>query len=920
MKKLSFLLIGLFLVSFFFLSLSVYAQQESKEITIPEDNAVVVRTEGNVKVLKKGEDTWQPAEKDMKLSEGDKVKTGWFNAYCELAFEYDKKTHKTNIVRVSNGTIITLNKVKSTQTEIGLDKGELFCLVEKLKKGSTFQVRTPTAICGCRGTGFQIKYNPKTLILVYEHAVYVVLLDENGNPTGKEFIVQEGYKKIVELLEAGPTQELSDRERQRWNSWRKDLGELLGAYTTEGEGLTADAYTPPEGSSDTGGLGDDVGDLGDNASGSQNDANNDKQNEQNIQGNEARNRGTDSDGDGVLDSNDKYPNDPNRASGNDIDGDGIDDEFDSNDNDGPLGDADGDGVNNQDDKFPNDPNESSDNDNDGIGDNADTDDDNDGMPDKWENNNGLNPLVNDADEDPDGDNLTNKDEYDYNTNPQNPDTDDDGLYDGNEVLGITPYNYQTNPALADTDDDGALDGPGTDRFPLDTYEQADSDDDVGQYWNKLGYGAAEDNLFMPADENNPLYPGDNEDAFKDDNTIDGDGVYTDEFGNDYYGWYVDTDDDDGERDTVIRGYGSRYEIRNEILNMIEEEAIREDIRDHTEDIYLRDMDARLTQVTDAQMHKVMTDVHGNRVRIEQYVLRPTETSIQMLNINLRTGDTPLKGLTTLKWTMNFNRHLEINEIPNLPWEDYLTVRGSSSFWISSNDISYQTDANPIFPLQNEIELKHFTDNIYENITFSNSRLGSAPNYYQNVTNYQLDINGDTKFNNLADFKTNTISNPGNPANFTAATQYGDIVDGFWQPLGPFMRKKTQTRERQEALKGQFHVIDNSGMPTLETVSISSLMDMLRVGYFDLGNGSNLESIFKWVELDGDFQEREIWQVFDIDTSTWRTITTTPWQDVEGSEVTETLLFSSPIDLIIVPVSDINWQTDKVPGWETGWDE
>ena len=48
------------------------------------------------------------------------------------------------------------------------------------------------------------------------------------------------------------------------------------------------------------------------------------------------------------------------------------------------------------DAFPNDPNEWEDNDGDGIGNNADTDDDNDGMPDNWESQYGLNPLLNDA--------------------------------------------------------------------------------------------------------------------------------------------------------------------------------------------------------------------------------------------------------------------------------------------------------------------------------------------------------------------------------------------------------------------------------------------------------------------------------------------------------------------------------------------
>jgi hypothetical protein len=67
----------------------------------------------------------------------------------------------------------------------------------------------------------------------------------------------------------------------------------------------------------------------------------------------------DSDGDGVDDSNDKFPEDPKRASGTDYDGDGTDDEFD--------GDRDGDGVDNPSDEFPDDPNRTTNNtDSDGV--------------------------------------------------------------------------------------------------------------------------------------------------------------------------------------------------------------------------------------------------------------------------------------------------------------------------------------------------------------------------------------------------------------------------------------------------------------------------------------------------------------------------------------------------------------------------
>ncbi len=59
-------------------------------------------------------------------------------------------------------------------------------------------------------------------------------------------------------------------------------------------------------------------------------------------------------------------------------------------------DRDGDGTLDFQDDFPDDPGEWLDSDSDGIGNNVDLDDDNDGMPDQWEMQYGLNPLVDDA--------------------------------------------------------------------------------------------------------------------------------------------------------------------------------------------------------------------------------------------------------------------------------------------------------------------------------------------------------------------------------------------------------------------------------------------------------------------------------------------------------------------------------------------
>ena len=84
---------------------------------------------------------------------------------------------------------------------------------------------------------------------------------------------------------------------------------------------------------------------------------------------------TDSDGDGVCDPDDNCPQIANPLQ-EDLDSDDIGDVCDD--------DRDGDGVLNENDAFPDDPAETTDTDDDGIGNNADPDDDNDGVPDEYD--------------------------------------------------------------------------------------------------------------------------------------------------------------------------------------------------------------------------------------------------------------------------------------------------------------------------------------------------------------------------------------------------------------------------------------------------------------------------------------------------------------------------------------------------------
>ena len=81
------------------------------------------------------------------------------------------------------------------------------------------------------------------------------------------------------------------------------------------------------------------------------------------------------------------------------------------------------------------------------------DSDSDLMPDGWEVQYNLNPLVNDSYADADSDLLVNLDEFLYGCNATNVDTDSDELEDGPEV-----HTYQSDPLDPDSDDDTLLDG------------------------------------------------------------------------------------------------------------------------------------------------------------------------------------------------------------------------------------------------------------------------------------------------------------------------------------------------------------------------------------------------------------------------------------------------------------------------------
>lgn len=174
---------------------------------------------------------------------------------------------------------------------------------------------------------------------------------------------------------------------------------------------------------------------------------------------------TDRDHDGVLDSEDAFPDDATEWQ--DTDGDGVGDNREAALGTNPnLADTDGDGLSDaQELQLGTDP--------------KSVDSDSDGMPDGWEVANSLNPLdSSDAALDADNDGLSNVDEYQNGTLPHDADSDHDGMQDGWELrFGLNPndaadasldpdgdgltnlqeFQHVTSPINTDTDGDGMTD-------------------------------------------------------------------------------------------------------------------------------------------------------------------------------------------------------------------------------------------------------------------------------------------------------------------------------------------------------------------------------------------------------------------------------------------------------------------------------
>ena len=121
-------------------------------------------------------------------------------------------------------------------------------------------------------------------------------------------------------------------------------------------------------------------------------------------------------------------------------------------------------------------------------------------------------------------------------------------------------------------------------------------------------------------------------------------------------------------------------VNREILAM-HRERLKGDLREQVDRALaygdIRSRDDWLTQKADAQAGRVLKDRSGNWVRVQQYVLRPDEQTVQVLNVCLREGG-ELKGISTIDWQTRFTESVNGRDLKTLPWSSWLDTKESGN--------------------------------------------------------------------------------------------------------------------------------------------------------------------------------------------------------------------------------------------------
>lgn len=277
---------------------------------------------------------------------------------------------------------------------------------------------------------------------------------------------------------------------------------------------------------------------------------------------------------------------------------------------------------------------------------------------------------------------------------------------------------------------------------------------------------------------------------------------------------------------------------------------------------IRARDAAFVEMADAQSGKVLKDIHGNWVRVQQYILRPDNMTVQLLNVCLRGGNGPLAGITAMDFTTTFGNaggYGIDQDLRVLPWHEWLNTQTAGYRYVVNSHQYVVLDSMSVKfvnPGQESLaETRTFNQNIEQD--FINRNI-------QRISSEQLDLIKNNVLNTY-----NYVS--GSPGSSEYTIGSAGPGTGFYYDLGG----------ENSDIQVDFYAVgdeDDSGNHEYGNI-VNDIWDALAVNQPDgpnIGDSSNLEIIIDPIGSGNNY-------------------------------------FNNPIDVVYVPMARMLWKNKMVTG-------
>jgi hypothetical protein len=207
---------------FFLLVLAVLALAVQAEAGQTE-KAELTGFSGDVEVFLNGAEDYVSAQEGMELSTSDKIKTA-SGASAELSFNQDN----SNLVRLSESTVAEITF--TGDEKMALTEGEALASISSLPSGSAFEIRTPTAVSGARGTDWVTKVTEEgTEVEALESQPYVRHFEASGRVSAQPTFITQGQMTTVKSFQKPMGfRPIPENRRQQWQLVKQDVRKRAG--------------------------------------------------------------------------------------------------------------------------------------------------------------------------------------------------------------------------------------------------------------------------------------------------------------------------------------------------------------------------------------------------------------------------------------------------------------------------------------------------------------------------------------------------------------------------------------------------------------------------------------------------------------------------------------------------------------------